>query len=200
VTFCVGLTGGIASGKSTVTHYFEQLSVPVIDADQIARDLLSSVDSPCYQAVRLAFGSGVLNDDDTINRSWLREQIFNDKDKKQRLETILHPAIRKTLLEQASKITTPYCILSIPLLVEANLQPLVDRILVIDASLDQQLARLLQRDGMSEDLATQMITQQAEPHLRLSYADDILNNHGDKSQIEQQVKMLHKRYCSLATQ
>jgi dephospho-CoA kinase len=200
VTFCVGLTGGIASGKSTVSHYFEQLSVPVIDADQIARDLLSSVDSPCYQAVRLAFGSGVLNDDDTINRSWLREQIFNDKDKKQRLETILHPAIRKTLLEQASKITTPYCILSIPLLVEAHMQPLVDRILVIDASVDQQRARLLQRDGMSEDLASQMIKQQAEPNLRLSYADDILNNHGDKSQIEQQVKMLHKRYRSLATQ
>jgi dephospho-CoA kinase len=200
VTFCVGLTGGIASGKSTVTHYFEQLSVPVIDADQIARDLLSSVDSPCYQAVRLAFSSGVLNDDDTINRSWLREQIFNDKDKKQRLETILHPAIRKTLLEQASKITTPYCILSIPLLVEAHMQPLVDRILVIDASVDQQRARLLQRDGISEDLASQMIKQQAEPNLRLSYADDILNNHGDKSQIEQQVKMLHKRYRSLATQ
>jgi len=196
--FKVGLTGGIASGKSTISHLFTELGVTVIDADKIARDLVEP-DQPCYHEILLRFGSEIVLDNCHLDRQKLRQIIFDDQQAKSDLENILHPNIRQQLISQSdAAATSSYCILSVPLLIEANMTSLVDRILIIDTTPELQLSRLCARDNITQDVALKMINSQIGQQQRLQAADDIIINTGSASMLNKQVMDLHKTYCNLA--
>lgn len=195
--FKVGLTGGIASGKSTIAELFAQHNVPVIDADMIARDLVTPGSDYIEQIVR-QFGGTLLNSDGTLNRRQLRQRIFNDDQARAQLNQIMHPAIRKAMLKQAEECTAPYCLLVIPLLLESEMQDLVDRILVVDCPRQQQLSRLMHRDKIDRDLAESMLASQLDAEFRLQAADDIIDNSAMADELAHQVAYLHQRYLELS--
>lgn len=197
MTFKVGLTGGVASGKSTVSDLFQRLGVTVIDADVIARSLLDTGTS-CYRQVIAHFGTEVLQHNGEINRAWLRSLIFSDSTAKQALENIIHPEVRSQMLVAADNCKTPYCLLSVPLLIEAQMLDLVDRILVVDVDEKTQLSRLLTRDGINISEARNMLENQCQRADRLSVADDIIDNSQSVSTLMPQVEQLHQRYLGLA--
>lgn len=197
MVFRVGLTGGIASGKSTVSSLFETLGVEVIDADIIARQL-SQPGTNEYLSIVQHFGTDYLLADGQLNRRALRTLLFSDAKAKQTLEHILHPAIRQQLVYQAAKTKGHYCILSVPLLIEANMQSCVDRILVVDVDPDIQLARLQQRDQLSVEQANRHLVAQSSRAQRLQYADDIIDNSNGMEKLKFQVTQLHALYCQLA--
>lgn len=194
----IGLTGGIASGKSLVGEAFEALGVPVLDADQVARDVVAPGE-PALAAIVERFGAEFLQADGTLDRRRLRERVFADPAALRDLEAITHPAIRERLRDWRDQQTLPYCVLSIAILVESeHLRPLVDRVLVVDVPEDVQLARLTERDGVTEALARQMMAAQATRERRLSIADDVLVNDGDIGITCAAVVRLHARYTALA--
>jgi len=195
--FRVGLTGGVASGKSTVSQLFSELGTTIIDADVIAKQLLEK-DTDCYQQVIRLFGKSITFDNGEINRSFLRDVVFNDAQAKLQLEKILHPEVRKRMLAAAEKCETAYCILVVPLLVEANMQDLVDRTLVIDIPDKTQLQRLMQRDNLTESQAQNIVNNQATRHKRLHIANDIIDNQTDIKSLRQKVEQLHHFYRELA--
>lgn len=197
MVFRVGLTGGIASGKSTVSQLFENNGVDVIDADVIAREL-SQPGTAQYQSIVEHFGREFVLADGQLNRPALRKLLFSDRKAKQQLEQILHPAIRQQLLQQAADAKSRYCILSIPLLIEANLQSCVDRILVVDVDSETQMLRLQNRDKLSADEASQHLAAQSNRVQRLQYADDIIDNSNGIEKLKFQVTQLHALYCQLA--
>ncbi|EGL54626.1 dephospho-CoA kinase [Methylophaga aminisulfidivorans MP] len=198
MVFKVGLTGGVASGKSTVTSLFhDKYHIDIIDADRIAHTLLT-IDSDCYSEVVEAFGESVLLDNREINRRYLRERIFHNDNDKQRLEKILHPAIRQQLFTQAASSTSAYCIMSVPLLIEVGIYKEVDRVCVIDVSLEKQLERLQMRDNISMETAQAMIKSQCDRQLRLQHADDIINNNDSVDSLAHQVAQLHELYLKFA--
>lgn len=193
----VGLTGGIASGKSTVTELFSGLGITIIDADLIARELVE-VDSPCYHRIVSKFGLAMLHPDGTLNRARLRQLVFSDPDAKHKLEAILHPAVRQQLKQRAEQSSSPYCILSIPLLLEAEMTDLADRILVVDVSESTQLARLCNRDKLSETEAMAMISSQVDRQQRLAVADDVISNDGSLTDLAAVVNKYHQKYLQIA--
>ena len=193
----VGLTGGIASGKSTVCSQLAQLGAGIIDADIIAK-VVCQPGFPAYQEIIEKFGSEIVMADGQLDRKALRNIIFNDAQAKVDLETIIHPKVREQLLAQLAKSTHRVTIIAVPLLIEAKMQSLFDRILVVTTSRSQQLARLLQRDGISEQLAKQMIGAQIDDEQRLHYADDIIDNNGDFNALTEQLEKLMKTYQKLA--
>lgn len=197
MVYKVGLTGGAASGKTTVTDLFRQLGVEIIDADVIARRLLDK-ETDCYKQVVGYFGPQVLTEDDEINRAWLREHIFSHATAKTALEAILHPQVRQQMLAEAAQCHGPYCILSVPLLAEAQMQDLVNRIVVIDLDIRSQLSRLITRDNINEQQARQMLNNQMHREQRLQIADDIIDNSGPPEALKSQVDALHKQYLKLA--
>lgn len=197
MTFKVGLTGGIASGKSTVTTLFHELGATVIDADVIARNLLAK-NTPCYKQVITLFGDKVLQDNGEINRAWLRTRIFNDVEAKQALESIIHPEVRRQMLAAAAACESPYCILSVPLLVEAQMQDLVDRVVVVDVDEETQLSRLMLRDNISATEARKMLENQCLRAERLAIADDIIDNSDNLAALNPQLRQLHEMYLKLA--
>lgn len=193
----VGLTGGIASGKSTVAELFSNYGIPIIDADLIARELIEP-DQEAFEDIIQTFGDQVLNVDGSLNRPILRQLIFSDAVVKQKLERILHPRIRQKLLEQSQACNTIYCIMAIPLLVEADMTDLVDHVLVIDLEPALQLERLCQRDNISETEAQDSINSQCDRQQRLAISDDIIVNNGSMDSLKQHVEKLHQDYLSLA--
>ncbi len=193
----IGLTGGIASGKSTVCQLFSQYDIAIIDADIIARELVEP-NQIAYQQIIATFGADIIQQDGYLNRLGLRQLIFADSAAKQQLENILHPKIRQQLTLQSQQCSSPYCILVIPLLIEAKMQDLVDRILVIDLTPEQQLTRLCQRDNISEDDAQLMINSQSGLKQRLAVADDVIHNNNATNMLDKLVFQLHKKYLSLA--
>ena len=195
--FKVGLTGGIASGKSTVSNLFSELGITIIDADKIARDLVD-INQPCYDQIVSRFGSDILLANQQLDRQKLRYLIFHDENAKEDLEAILHPAIRQQLLAQSESARSSYCILSIPLLIEAKMTDLVDRTLVVDTSAETQLSRLCDRDKITADEALRMINSQISRQQRLLYADDIIVNNDSPNTLKQLVMTLHKTYINLA--
>jgi dephospho-CoA kinase len=197
MVFRVGLTGGIASGKSTVSDLFKDKGIEVIDADILAREL-SQKGTAQYQLIVEHFGNDYVLADGQLNRPALRKLLFSDAKAKQQLEQILHPAIRKQLLQQAADTKSRYCILSIPLLIEANLQSCVDRILVIDVDRENQALRLQNRDKLSIKEVDQHLTAQTNRAQRLHYADDIIDNSDGVEKLKFQVTQLHALYCQLA--
>lgn len=195
--FKVGLTGGVACGKTTISDRFAELGVEIIDADVIARELLEQ-GSDCYAQVVGLFGQQVLLESAEINRSWLRDRIFSDAKAKQALESIIHPAVRLAIAETNENCASDYCIVSVPLLIEANMQTLVDRILVVDLPPEQQLDRLMQRDKISLKQAQAMLAGQCSRAQRLSFADDIIDNSQPVSALNEQIRILHENYLRMS--
>lgn len=192
--FAVGLTGGIASGKTRISNLFAELGVPVIDTDVISRKLLEPGEL-AYQQVCTHFGSDILDADDRIDRSRLRKIVFTDPDEKSWLETMLHPLIyqrsHEAMLEHSR---ASYVLVVIPLLFETNFQSLVDRILVVDCPPEVQIERLVKRDNIDENLARKMISQQLSNAAKLARAHDIIENRTNHSDLRSQVASLHQAY------
>lgn len=197
--FIVGLTGGIASGKSALAAEFEKLGVPVIDADVIARQVVEP--GPILDAIAAYFGDSVLLPDGTLNRQALRYRVFADTAQRQALEAITHPAIRRELQRAALAAQGPYAIVAIPLLAEAGgraTYPWLDRILVVDVPVALQHERLMQRDGATVELADRMIIAQATREQRLAIADEVVCNHGVLEQLSQAARRLDADYRARA--
>ncbi len=192
----IGLTGGIASGKSTVAELFSGLGVPVIDTDIIAREVVLP-GQPALAEIRDAFGDTVF-EDGVLNRAAMRQQIFSDNDVKRRLEAILHPRIRQETIEQANASGGDYQLIVVPLLTESPLRDYVDRILVVDCDVETQIARLLARDAETEDQARRILATQASRDERLAIADDVIHNDTSIEAMSSQVSALHDTYLRLA--
>lgn len=193
----IGLTGGIASGKTTVANFFADLGIPVIDTDVIARDVVAK-GAPALAQIRADFGDAVFNDDGVLDRKAMRKLVFSDDSKRRQLEGILHPRIREAAVVQAQAVTDPYMIIVVPLLVESPMKALMDRVLVVDCSVDVQLKRLLARDTEDEAQARRMIAAQASRDERRAIADDVLLNDTDLDETRRQVDALHHHYLELS--
>ena len=195
----IGLTGGIASGKSTVADLFAALGVPIVDTDVIAREVVAPGE-PALDEIREVFGVGVFAADGSLDRARLREIVFADDARRTELESILHPRIRERAFQQASMVSAPYVIIVVPLLFESPMKHAMDRILVVDCSEETQLRRLTERDTGSVEQALRMIAAQASREERLSIADDVISNDGDLAKTRDAVHSLHKYYLGLANQ
>jgi dephospho-CoA kinase len=193
----IGLTGGIASGKSTVAQRFAELGVPVIDADVAAREVVAP-GTPGLARVIERFGPGVVSENGGLDRRALRHLIFDDPGARQDLEAILHPLIREAMERSAEAAAGLYVVMAIPLLVESGLRGRVDRILVVDADEAAQLQRVQARDGGSVDEARAILASQAGRAARLAAADDVLLNSGTVTDLRQSVDRLHEGYVRLA--
>lgn len=198
--YAVGLTGGIASGKSAVAARFAALGVAVLDADLVAREVVAP-GSEGLAALVDAFGLGILDATGALDRRRMREQVFADAAARGRLESILHPRIRRLLHERADAATGAYAIVAIPLLAEGGgraAYPWLDRVLVVDAPETAQLTRLAARDGIDDALARRMVEAQASRTQRLAIADDVLVNAGGVDALDGPVAALDRRYRQLA--
>lgn len=193
----IALTGGIGSGKSTAAGFFAELGVPVIEADRLARDLVTP-DSPALAEIAATFGANLIGADRQLNRARLRQLVFADPEKRRRLEGILHPRIYAEMRRRAQALHSPYCILVIPLLLETGEVAIADRILVVDAPETLQRNRAKARDGLSDDELEAVLRAQASRTDRLRAADDVLANDGDPTQLRAAVAALHRRYLQLA--
>jgi dephospho-CoA kinase len=193
----IGLTGGIASGKSTVARRFMELGIPVIDADESSRVVVAP-GQPGLEQVVQRFGPGVLSAEGELDRRALRNLIFADPGKRRDLEAILHPLIRADMERRAAGAVGAYLVMAIPLLVESAARDRVDRILVVDADEASQLARLTARDSISLEQARAILAAQASRESRLKAADDVLVNSGTVAQLRAAVDRLHQRYLRLA--
>jgi len=194
----IGLTGGIASGKSTVTQRFAELGVPVIDADVAARNVVETGKPGLEQVVR-HFGPGVLDANGNLDRPALRALIFKDPASRQALDAILHPLIRAAMEQQAAIAKGPYLVMAIPLLIEGGrARERVHRVLVVDADEATQIQRVQARDGSSADQARAILASQASREARLAASDDVLRNSGTVADLRQAVDRLHEKYLHLA--
>lgn len=194
----IGLTGGIGSGKSTVSQLFSEHGIDIIDADVVAHQLTAD-GSPHLEAIANYFGEQALINNKQLNRSYIREQVFQNPDKKQWLERYLHPLIRSRMIDNIAKAKPPYCIAAIPLLIESTGINYINRILVIDTHKELQIQRACQRDGVSRENVEAIITQQASSEDRFAVADDIIHNNGSINDLKNQVDKLNKKYIELAT-
>lgn len=193
----IGLTGGIASGKSLVQSTFEKLGVPVLDADQVSRDVVMPGSAGLAEIAR-TFGAEFLLANGELDRRRLRERVFGDTAALRQLEAITHPLIRARMREWLAAQRAPYCMLSVAILVEAKMQDLVDRVLVVDAPLELQRARLMQRDGIDTALVERMLAAQTDRETRLGAAHDVLFNDGEIEATHTAVDQLHAFYLRLA--
>lgn len=194
--FTIGLTGGIASGKSAVSRLFEQYNCAIIDADLVAREAVKPNSKGLKQLVS-AFGRKILTKNNQLDRAKLREIVFKNDSKLATLNAILHPLIQTKILERVNAVTDTYCIVVIPLLCESSRYEWLDRILVVDVKTKTQLHRLIQRDSISVELANNMMNSQCKREQRLSIADDVINNEQSLEVLEMQVKILNSLYKSL---
>ena len=197
MTYIVGLTGGIASGKSTVANLFAEQKVAIIDADIIAREVILPGEI-AYDAILSYFGPSILDAQHHIDRKKLQKIIFNDINKRLWLEQLLHPLIRQAMMDKTALAHSVYCLQIIPLLVETLPHPELNRILVIDVSLETQIERLKQRDQLTNDMIKNILKAQVDRHKRLQHADDIIDNDNDLSALTSQVLQLHQKYVQLA--
>ena len=200
--YIIGVTGGVASGKSEVTRRFEALGVVVADADVAARAAVAP-GSQGLASVVAAFGESVLAGDGSLDRTVMRQRVFNDEAARRRLELIIHPLVRAQLQRECEAATGPYAVAAIPLLAEGGgrvAYPWLQRILVIDVAVDVQRARLMLRDGIDDALAERMIAAQASRSQRLAIADDVIVNDGGLEVLDEQIAALDRRYRALASQ
>ena len=197
--FRVGLTGGIASGKSTATKFFADLGVPIIDTDQVARDVVEPGQPPLERLVE-RFGNSILTPDGHLDRPALRNIVFSDPKARADLEALTHPAIGAAVEARSAIAGGPYQILVLPLLVEKSLGSQLDRVLVVDCDEELQIKRLEARDGSTLAQAQAILNAQASRGARLKAAHDVIKNDGDISAVRDQVAELHARYLELARQ
>jgi dephospho-CoA kinase len=195
----VGLTGGIASGKSTVAELFAALGAPIVDTDVVAREVVAP-GTPGLEEIRTAFGEAVIAASGELDRRTVRSLVFGDPERRHRLEAILHPRIRAQTLARLESIEAPYVIVVVPLLLETGFSSLVDRILVVDCPRQEQLRRLLARDGITRPEAEAMLDAQLDRETRLASADDVLDNGGRLDATRDRVGELHSAYLTLASE
>ncbi|HET9861797.1 MAG TPA: dephospho-CoA kinase [Steroidobacteraceae bacterium] len=195
--FRVGLTGGIACGKSTVANLFAALGASIVDTDLLAREVVAP-GSPLLPQIAAHFGLQVLQEDGSLDRAALRDLVFASPAERQWLEQLTHPAIRELTDLRCETATGKYVIVAIPLLVETGGADRFDRVLVVDCQPELQLARLQARDGMTRAQAERMLAAQASREKRLAVADDVVRNDGDLATLRNQVEKLHRRYLSAA--
>ena len=195
----VGLTGGIGSGKSTVANLFGELGVPVIDTDAIAHQL-TVAGSAALDEIRGVFGDAVILPDGRLDRAALRRIVFADTEARHQLETILHPRIRKEVMRQHARVDAPYVLIAIPLLVEAGgYGDLLDRVLVVDCSEDQQIVRAMARSNLSREAVGAILAAQASRIERLAIADDVIVNTATIEHLREQVVTMNQHYLTLAS-
>ena len=195
----VGLTGGIGSGKSSVTALFVELGVCVIDTDLLAREVVQPATSG-LRAVVAQFGDDILDTTGNLDRAKLRQLVFSDDQQRLALEAILHPLIRKAMHDQIDQSTSAYCIVCIPLLFETSQADSVDRVLVVDVPREVQLERTLARDGSPRETIEGILAAQLDRQERLARADDVIDNSAEQSALRPQVNVLHQRYLAAAKQ
>ena len=194
--YVVGLTGGIGCGKTTISNEFKRLGITIIDADEIARDVVAP-GSEGLEAIIKHFGPEIVQSDGYLNRAKLRSIVFAEPEKTQWLNDLLHPQIRAQILAELSASVSSYTILSVPLLLENGMQTLCNRILVVDILPEQQLQRVLARDQSEPATIKRIMTAQIDRKKRLSLADDIIDNSGQPSESIEQVQKLHQIYTKL---
>lgn len=197
-TLSIGLTGGIASGKSTVSQFFKQLGAGIIDADEISHQL-TAANTPQAQEILAHFGPEFASSDGELNRQKLATQIFEHPQDKAWLENYLHPQIREAMNQayQKLKSTVPYCLWVIPLLAESTYRFPLERICVIDVNPTTQLNRLQKRNTLPMTTYQQLVNQQAAREARLAIADDVIDNNGDLAALNQAATSLHEKYLYL---
>ena len=192
----IGLTGGIGSGKSTIAQMFADLGITVISADKIARDLVQP-GTPCLQEIVQHFGTKVLTAQQQLDRPYLRDIIFADPIEKAWLENLLHPLIRKRMLQAAQQAQSTYTVLEIPLLLETNSDLCIQRILVVDAPEKLRIQRLQQKFSMTQ--IKQTMKSQSQRQQRLAAADDVIQNDTTMAALRQKADDLHVKYLKLAS-
>ncbi|MFA0482598.1 dephospho-CoA kinase [Vibrio sp. 10N.222.55.B11] len=194
----IGLSGGIASGKTTVANLFnEHFNIDIVDADIVAREVVA-LGSVGLKQITDHFGESILLDDGTLNRSRLRELIFSDPKEKQWLNDLLHPMIRDKIDSDLSKITSPYGLLVAPLLVENQMQGMADRVLIVDVPAEVQIERTMSRDNVSREQVASILKSQASREQRLAVADDVIKNHTKNQELLPQITDLHQKYLAIS--
>ena len=195
--FRVGLTGGIASGKTTVAALFTDLGAGLVDTDRVAREVVAAGE-PGLEAIVEAFGADILLDSGDLNRSALRAIVFGDPDERRKLEALLHPLIRARTLAQLETLEAPYAVVVVPLLVETDFAQFVDRVLVVDCPRELQLERLVRRDQISAADAEAILAAQVDRETRSAHADDILDGSQSLPMTRERVGILHTDYLRRA--
>jgi dephospho-CoA kinase len=195
--FIVGLTGGIGSGKSTITRLLAGFGIEVIDADDVSRSLVTP-GSPALASLVERFGTGILNADGSLKRERLRGLIFSDPKARAWVEQLLHPLIREGILERINNSQSLWLLVSAPLLLESKAYDFIDRVLVVDVPESVQLARTMLRDNATKEEVTRIMRSQLPRGKRIAAADDIIENTGDTLQLQEEVLRLKQRYEELA--
>lgn len=196
----IGLTGGIASGKTTVADLFqEHFNIDIVDADIVAREVVA-VGSDGLRQIAEHFGEAILLEDGTLNRAMLREQIFSNPEDKTWLNALLHPMIRNKIEEGLTNIRSPYGLLVAPLLIENQMQGMADRVLIVDVPTEVQIERTMNRDNVSEEQVKAILKSQASREQRLAVADDVIKNHTKNQDLLPQITELHQKYLAISTQ
>lgn len=194
--FVVGLTGGIGCGKTTISNEFKRLGITIVDADEIAREIVAP-GSECLGAIENKFGNDILQSDGHLNRAKLRRIVFADPNFTEWINALLHPKIRAKMLADIAASPSPYTILSIPLLFENKLQHLCNRVIVVDIPLEQQIQRVQARDQSDRQTIESIIAAQINRDERLALADDIIDNSGPQKNSVNKVLKLHEIYTKL---
>jgi len=194
----VGLTGGVGCGKTTVADSFKRYQIPIIDADEITRDLVIP-GAPILQRIVTQFGAGIVRSDGQLDRRKLRQVIFENPSKRKQLERLLHPEVRKQIQRWIKTQSAPYCLVVIPLLVESGMDAIVDRVLVVDCDARHQIERVVSRDDCSKEQVRAIMATQTSSEARLAKATDVIHNNDDMAKIHTQVDTLHLRFLDLAT-
>ncbi len=192
----IGLTGGIASGKTTVANLFkQQFKIDIVDADIVAREVVEP-GTPGLNAIIEHFGNDIVRDDQMLDRAKLRERIFSNSEEKAWLNKLLHPIIREKMIEDLQQVTSEYALLVVPLLIENKLDSLCDRVLVVDVDPETQVSRTMKRDNVSEEQAKAILASQASRQQRLDIADDVVKNNPDDPELLHQITELHEKYLA----
>jgi len=197
MVYCIGLTGNIASGKSTVALLFNQLGVPIFNADSVSRQITLK-GTKAYNKIMAHFGPSVVTKEEALDRKKIRNIIFSNPQERIWLEHLMHPIIRQQLKKEIASCTGPYCIVEIPLLKDKKGYPYINRILVVTSPIELQVQRIITRDQCTEAQAWAIIATQPSIEERIKNADDILENNSGANELKQAVKQLHLNYLKLA--
>ena len=193
MVFAVGLTGNIASGKTTVAEIFSSFGIEVINADTVSREL-TSLNTEAYKKIVNHYGTNIVLENNEINRRHLRDIIFSDSNERVWLENLLHPLIRNELARRVATCSSPYCIIEIPLLLDKTNYPYLNKILLITAPPEVQIARVMERDQCSKEQAEAILSTQPDIKLRIQNADNVINNNADLTSLRNSLKKLHNQY------